>query len=170
MGLVIKGDFETERGQAETIYVRLEQFTFRKLINRIDASFTYWLSSNDTADTHKSIINSFVLYDKNSEGDEINLPNCIQISTLEKKKELKPIYKIEKVEEKVPYVSFDENGDEVTKYRTINVEKKVKVKEEEIEVDVPNIELVQKDIFGTIYNALKIELSKQIDSKNIKTE
>lgn len=170
MGLVIKGDFETERGQAEKIYVRLEQFTFRKLINRIDASFTYWLSSNDTDDSHKSIINSFVLYDNNSEGDEINLPNSIQISTLEKKKELKPIYKIQKVEEKVPYVSFDENGDEITKYRIINVEKKVKVDEEEVEVDVQNIDMVQEDIFGTIYDALKIELSKQIDSNNIKTE
>tara|TARA_B100002019_G_C21236759_1_gene583171 strand:+ start:763 stop:1275 length:513 start_codon:yes stop_codon:yes gene_type:complete len=170
MGLVIKGDFETERGQAEKIYVRLEQFTFRKLINRIDASFTYWLSSNDTDDNHKSIINSFVLYDNNSEGDEINLPNSIQISTLEKKKELKPIYKIQKVEEKVPYVSFDENGDEITKYRAINVEKKVKVGDEEVEVDVQNINMVQEDVFGTIYDALKVELSKQIDSKNIKTE
>jgi hypothetical protein len=170
MGLVIKGDFETEKGQTSKVYVRLEQFTFRKLINRIDASFTYWLSSEDTKDNHNSIINSFVLYDNNSEGDEINLPNSIQISILEKKKELKPIYKIEEVDEKVPYISFDENGDEITKYRHIKVEKKVKVEDKEVEVDVQNITLVQQDIFGTIYNALKIELSKQIDSNNIKTE
>ena len=47
------------------------------------------------------------------------------------------------------------------------VEKKIKVEDKEVEVDVQNITSVQEDIFGTIYDALKVELSKQIDSKNI---
>ena len=59
----------------------------------------------------------------------------------------------------VPYVSFDENGDEVTKYRKIEEEKRVEVgkKEEERHI-IDNEKLF--NIQETCYEDMKKQLSE----------
>ena len=70
-----------------------------------------------------------------------------------------PIIEKKKVAVEVPYISFDENGDEVTLYRTVEEEKEVEVgvkKEMKKVIDYSIID----DLTIYSYNILKEELSK----------
>ena len=62
---------------------------------------------------------------------------------------------------------FDENGDEVTKYREILTEQKIQINEEKVTKKVKNIDLIKEDIFKTIYNKIEIELYKIYNFKEI---
>ena len=80
---------------------------------------------------------------------------------------MEPIYEVREVTEEVPYISFDENGDEVTKYREILTEQKIQINEEKVTKKVKNIDLIKEDIFKTIYNKIEIELYKIYNFKEI---
>lgn len=160
MGLVIKGDFETEVGQAKQIYVRIEGFNFRKIDNKIFTPVSYWLDKEDVGNASKQIINTFIDYTEDSQGKEITVPNNFNIDLYEEVEKVTIVYETVTVKEEVPYVSFDENGDEITKYREVEVEKEVETGSEKIIEKVKNIKLIQEDIFSTIYNGIKKELSQ----------
>ena len=59
----------------------------------------------------------------------------------------------------VPYVSFDENGEEITKYRKIEEDKRVEVGTKEEERHIINNEMLF-NIQETCYNDLRIKLTE----------
>lgn len=161
MGLLIKGDFETEKGQSSQIYCCLESFCYDKRNNTVKATITYWNSAFGTRDGSNNIVPTIIAYTQASKkGEEVNLPNRFIFDLDEEVETIEPIFEIKEVIEEVPYVSFDENGDEITKYRQILTEKKIKVGEENKKKKVKNIDLIKEDVFKTIYNRLKEELEK----------
>lgn len=155
MGFILDVDLETSEGPSHEVYVRVESLTFNKVTMEVGFQLTYWESkkyaenfNRVTADQpHNNavgLIQERVIYfkDDESDGDEVLFPH--HIKTLITKTELTeiPVIETKEVKVEVPYVSFDENGEEITKYRTI-------VKEEEVQVGVNNIE---KEVFD--YSAL----------------
>ena len=77
-----------------------------------------------------------------------------------------PVYKTKTVQVEVPYISFDEQGDEITLYRTVEEEKKVKVKTVKETKKVIDISVLD-DLTGNSYKVLKEELKKFFPSNKI---
>ena len=72
------------------------------------------------------------------------------------------------VKEKVPYISFNDLGDEITKYREVEIEKNIKIGEEEKQATVPAYTAIQKDIFGFCYSKIKQKLLESFPYLEIK--
>ena len=166
MGLLIKGDWETEKGQFQQIYLCIENFSYRKAKNQINVNISYWPAHDCTKDGTNSIINRAILYEGKKEID-ISFPANVVIDLHEEVSAMEPIYEVREVTEEVPYISFDENGDEVTKYREILTEQKIQINEEKVTKKVKNIDIIKEDIFKTIYNKIEIELYKIYNFKEI---
>ena len=84
-----------------------------------------------------------------------------------KEKEVKiPVFKTKIVQVEVPYISFDEQGDEITLYRTVEEEKEVKVKTVKETKKVIDLSVLD-DLTGNSYKVLKEELNKFFPSNKI---
>ena len=77
-----------------------------------------------------------------------------------------PIMEKKKVAVEVPYISFDENGDEVTLYRTVEEEKQVKVGVKKEVKKVIDYSIIDKLTIYS-YGILKDELSKLFPKSKI---
>lgn len=168
MGLTIKGKFETEKGAASSVYLRVETITFKKIDSSFRCATTLWPSKSATSKVHNSIPSHVIYYnEENPEGLELEIPNMYVFDIFETHEIEEPVYEIQDVEEQVPYVSFDENGDEVTKYRTILKEEKVQVGEELIKKQVTNLDLVQQNLFETVYKKIEEKLTEIFPKESI---
>ena len=161
MGLLIKGEIDTITGSTTSLYLRVDQITIQRESNRMLVSTTLWKGLKDKYNPGENIPGSIVYYkDIKDEGEELEIPLGYRFDLTQKIYVREPIYKKKLVKEEVPYVSFDKNGDEITKYRTIEVEKNVLVEEKEQEIEVSNFQLIQTDIFKTVYDRIYSELIK----------
>lgn len=160
MGLSLKLDIDTFEGPSQSVYCRIDQLVIQKTTNRIIISMCYFTNPDKTQPNDQ--LPYTVLHYLNNEDEpvETKLPSTLKVNLGETTIMKEPIYKKEKVKEQVPYVSFDENGDELTKYREVEVEKNIKVGEEKTEITIPIYDAIQKDIFGYCYNKIKQELKK----------
>ena len=159
MGLRVKLDIDTFEGPAQSIYCRIDQMVIQRSANRIIVSLAYFLDKDKTLPDDQLPYTILHYNDTQDNPEEVRLPNNIKIDLSQSTIMKEPIYKKQKVKEKVPYVSFDENGDELTKYREVEVEKNVKVGEEENEVSIPVYDAIQKDIFGYCYRKIEEHLN-----------
>lgn len=167
MGLQLNLDIDTFEGPAKSIYCRIDQLVIQKTTNRIIISMAYFSNANKT-EPGDQIPYTVLLYRDNEEDpSEVRLPSTIKIDLGETTIMKEPIYKKGKVVEKVPYVSFDENGDELTKYREVEVEKNIKVGEEKTEVLIPTYDAIQKDIFGYCYSKIEQKLKESFPEVEI---
>ena len=75
------------------------------------------------------LIQERILYyeDEESEGLEILLPHMLEEDMAEEREIEVPIFEKQDITKEVPYTSFDENGDEITLYRSITSTQNVKV-------------------------------------------
>lgn len=181
MGFILDVDLETSEGPSHEVYVRIESFTFNKVTSMIQFQITYWqdrdhaIRFNRTymSEQKKSaigLIQERVIYfsDENSEGEEYMLPHHMKVPVVRSEKVEVPIIEEVEVEKEVPYVSFDENGDEITKYRkVIKLEQKQTGSEEKAQ-EVIDITLL-KDTFGFCYDKIKEELSNFFPAEKIVT-
>ena len=78
-----------------------------------------------------------------------------------------PIYEKKVVKKQVPYISFDENGDEVEKIKTVEREEKVQVDTKTKKRKLIDYSLMEKP-FEFAYQYLKEELEKKFGKKIIK--
>jgi hypothetical protein len=101
-----------------------------------------------------------VIYFENeeSEGKEMQLEQFNRVLVADKQEIDVPVFEEQNVKIEVPYISFDENGEEVTKYREVIRKKKVQVgsnKETRSVIDVKAF----NNIYGYCYKKLKEYLS-----------
>ena len=168
MGLLFNLDTDTVKGPTKSLYCRIDQITIQKDANRIIVSLIYF---KDIEQTFRIDCISYevVVYENGDiEGKEIRLPSVLKLDLSEKVTIKEPIYKQELVKEKVPYVSFNDLGDEITKYREVEVEKNIKIGEEEKEATIPAYTAIQKDIFGFCYGIIKEEVLRYFPYLEIK--
>ena len=181
MGFVLDVDLETSQGPSHEVYVRIESLTFNKVTSMIQFQITYWqdrdhaIRFNRTymSESKKSaigLIQEKVIYfsNENSDGEEFLLPHHMKVPVVRVQEVEVPLIEEVEVETDVPYVSFDENGDEITKYRKI-----VKTEQKQTGVEIEEQEVIDttllKDTFGFCYSKIKQELSNFFPEEKILT-
>jgi len=140
MGLVMNTDLETSAGPTKEAYCRIDTYRIDKVSSRLRFAVTYWTSKEEAAKFNRSyleedlkqargLIQSKVVHyvDQLSEGEEVDLPTFFDVNMADEVTIDEPILEEQEVEKEVPYISFDENGDEITKYRTIKKKELVEV-------------------------------------------
>lgn len=181
MGFILDVDLETSEGPSHEVYVRVESFTFNKVTSMVQFQITYWqdqksairfnrITLDEEPRSAVGLIQERVLYfeDENSDGTELLLPHHMKVPLTVQEEVEVPKYETQLVEREVPYVSFDENGDEITKYRTVTKEEEVKVGVEKQFTEVISTTLLG-NVMGFIYNKIKDRLSEFIPADKIIT-
>ena len=168
MGLLFNLDTDTVKGPSQSLYCRIDQITIQKDANRIIVSLIYFKDVEQTSRIDCISYEVIVYESGDLVGKEIRLPSVLKLDLSEKVTIKEPIYKQELVKEKVPYVSFDDLGEEITKYQEVEVKRNIKIGEEEKEATVSTYTAIQKDIFGFCYNKIKEKLLKSFPYLEIK--
>ena len=172
MGLRINVDLETSGGPTQDLYVRLDTLNLNKVASKIKYVVSYWIDKDHALRFNRTyleqprpgangILAREVVYYENEESDgtELTLPLAFEAYPVSKQVISLPVFEMKPTVVEVPYVSFDESGDEVTKYRKIEEEKRVEVgtKEEERHI-IDNTKLF--NIQETCYEDLRIKLTE----------
>lgn len=182
MGFILDVDLETSEGPSHEVYVRIESLTFNKVTMQVGFQLTYWeskeyaekfnrVATDDEPNNAVGLIQERVVYftDDESDGVEILFPHHIKTEIVKVQETEIPIIEVKQEEIEVPYVSFDENGEEITKYRTV-----IKEIKEQTGVDIKEKEVFDytalQDIFGYCYNHAKKVLGKLIPEEKILIE
>ncbi len=181
MGFILNVDLETSEGPSHEVYCRIESLSYNKVTAEVRFQLTYWLDKDHAIKFNRTylseekknaigIVQERVLYFENdtSDGVEVLLPNFLTTPLVSIKEVEKPIYEVQELEKDAPYVSFDENGEELIKYRKVVKEEKVRVGVEKIEEEVIDSTLTN-DIFGFCYNHTKKVLTKWLPEDKIET-
>ena len=140
MGFIVKADLETTQGSTFELYARIESIVLNRVSGKIKYQITYWVTQDHAIKSTKVFTDSdqqkyqglvserILVYTKDlPEGSEIVLPHMIEEDLAEDKEVEVPIFETVETSEEVPYVSFDNEGNEITLYRTVTSVKEVKV-------------------------------------------
>ena len=140
MGLRLNVDLEMSAGPSQEVYARVESISYNKFTAAVMFQITYWVDQNHAIKATKTFLDEEqrnmvgLIYDRvmyypigNAEEVEIFLPQYMDVSAVNEEEVDIPIYETKLTKREVPYVSFDENGEEVTLYRTVTEEKQVQV-------------------------------------------
>jgi len=181
MGFVIKADLETSLGPSQEVYVRVEGMSYNKGANLAMFQVTYWLNKEYASKANRTFIDEplknmvGLIHDKvvyyeegDSEGIEITLPQYIEHPIVVEKEIEVPIFETTIIKKEVPYVSFDEEGEEITLYKTISVEEEVEIGKK-VEVKKVIDHTVPGRLLEYCYEVLNQELAKQFPIDNIET-
>tara|TARA_B110000285_G_scaffold215306_1_gene261515 strand:- start:141 stop:653 length:513 start_codon:yes stop_codon:yes gene_type:complete len=170
MGLLLNLDIDTVKGSTKSLYCRISQINIQKEVNRVIINLSYYNDPEKTAPVD-SVSYEVITYDeKNPDGSELRLPSVLKLDLTQKVVIKEPIYSKELVNESVPYVSFDDEGEEITKYREVEVEKNIKIGEEEKESYIPALEAIQKDLFQFCYSKVREAILNTFPNIEIKKE
>ena len=172
MGLRINVDLETSGGPTQELYVRLDTLNLNKVASKIKYVVSYWIDKDHALRFNRTyleqvrpgangIIAREIVYYENddSEGTELTLPLAFETFPISKQTITLPVFDMKPTIVEVPYVSFDENGEEITKYRKIEEDKRVEVGTREEERHIINNEMLF-NIQETCYNDLRIKLTE----------
>ena len=140
MGFRLNVDLETSSGPSQEVYVRIESIIVNRVTSKASYQLTYWIDQDHATATNRvyvedemrhsvGLIQERILYyeDEESEGVEILLPHMLEEDIAEEREVEVPIFEKQDITKEVPYTSFDENGDEITLYRSITSTQNVKV-------------------------------------------
>lgn len=181
MGFILDVDLETSEGPSHEVYVRVESFSFNKVTSMIQFQITYWqdqshaikfnrITLDEPARNANGLIQERVLYfkDDKSDGEEVLFPHHLKVPLVTVTEVEVPKYEMVQVEKQVPYVSFDENGDEITKYRVILKEERVNVGTT-VEVKERIDHSILGNLMSFMYGKIKEKLSEVIPADKIIT-
>jgi hypothetical protein len=172
MGFRLNVDLETGSGPTQEAYVRIDNYRFNKVTSEIILTTTTWLSVekahafnrkylDENLKNAEGLVSQDVLYydSPDSEGEEIKIPIIFKASTTQSEEIEFPVFEERESIEEVPYVSFDENGDEITKYKSKVVKKKVVVDNYIETKEVIKPELLE-NLYEFSYSVVKKELAE----------
>ena len=180
MGLRLNVDLDTNRGATKEAYIILETVRFNRVNTRVEYTTSFWLNKESAEAFQKKeiggnlgssegMLQREVIYykdDEDYEGTEITLPNFMMADIYKEKVIKEPLYEEKEVETEVPFVSFDDEGNEVIKKRKVTKLQKVKVGENKIVKKLFDTSVVS-NIFEYTYVQLKKELSKYFPEEKL---
>ena len=180
MGLQINADLETIHGPTQEAYIKIDSIRLNQVMGEVKFTTSAWLTKeyadrfkrvyfDEPGKNAKGILPSKVVYFENddSDGEDIEFSN-FYIKRLVVEKEVEtPIYEEKEKQEELPYITFDSEGNEITKYRTSisKVKEQVGTKKEIKELIDYSI---STNIFGFCSGELKKDLSELFGKENIK--
>ena len=173
MGVLLKGDLDTNLGSSKKIYIRIENINLNRTLGRVKVAVTYWIDQTysdifkHSENRHpKGVIsNKIILYgeqiDESGLGREVDLPTYFEFNLTRPEKIKLPIYETKEVTEEVPYVSFDDMGRRRTAYRTVTRKINEKVGEKEDVTQVLDFD-IEKTLISWCYGQIKAQLGNYI--------
>lgn len=180
MAIQLQVDLETQLGPTQEAYFRVDSYRVNKVLGELKFVISSWIDKESadnfkreyydspTKNAHGLLANKVIYFEnEDSDGEEIELGNFFAVPlTVEKEVEL-PIYEEKTVTKEIPYISFDEMGDEITLYETKEVKEKVKTGVEKItkQVIVGEGELNPIEL---CYTTLEKEFAKHFPKDKIK--
>jgi hypothetical protein len=181
MGYKLNVDLETSSGPSHEVYVRIESLVINRVTATARFQVTYWIDQDHATAFNKEyiddeqrnmigLVQERVLYyeEEDSEAIEILVPHMIEVDIAEEKEVVIPIFETKTTSKEVPYVSFDENGDEITLFRTVTSEENVKVGSKVETRKVININLAE-NIFKYGYSEVINKLKEFFPENKIET-
>ena len=140
MGIIINAEIETNQGPTENLYIRIDSWKINRTVGDITFTTTSWINKEYADNFLRSyydeplrsalgLVSARLVYykDPKSDGEELNIDNLYKVPMYEDIEVEEPIYEGKEVSKEVPYVSFDENGEEITLYKTVTKKQKVQV-------------------------------------------
>jgi hypothetical protein len=181
MGVIIDAEIETSAGPTRELYFRIENWKVNKTTAKIRFTTTAWLEKDfadrffrkyedDPFNNSIGIVGTKVVYyeEGDTHGKELNIPNLYEFSMAVEKEVDKPVFETKEISKEVPDISFDEEGEEITLYRTVTEKKTVQVGTEKVLKNVIDYSMV--DRLGQVsYEFLIKELKEHFPAKVIKT-
>lgn len=181
MGFKLNVDLETSSGPSHEVYVRIESLTFNKVTSNVSFQLTYWIDQEHAKtfnrkyldqDTNNAVglIQERILYfpDQNSDGEEILLSHHYDIPVAREEEVEIPEFEIKTIQKEVPYTSFDEEGEEITLYRTVTKEEEVQTGTKKQLKKVIDTKLIE-NIFEFCYGVTKTKLMEFFPEDKIET-
>ena len=179
MGFRLNVDLETSSGPSEEVYVRIESLVVNRVTATARFQVTYWIDQDHAVRTNRQYVEEeirpqvgliqerVILYsDEDQDGKELILPHSLEEEMAIEQEIEVPIFEEKEEAKEVPYTSFDENGEEITLYRTVISKKNVKVGTEVEKRKVIDIRLAE-NIFEFGYSRIKQMLEKYFPSDKI---
>lgn len=166
MGFRLNVDLETSSGPTQEAYIRIDNYRFNKVTSELVITTTAWLDVEKAHSFNRKyleeslknavgLIGTDVLYypDSTSDGEDVKIPNVFKHSVaVEEEVEFNTYREVEKLVQ-VPYVSFNFDGEEVTKYKDeVVIEKEVSstYKEKRSVIDPSVIENIYEYSYGVL--------------------
>lgn len=179
MALRLEVDLESHLGPTQEAYVEIDSIKLSRPNGMLRFSVTVWINEQSSKNFYKEHLDSpsngavgllanKVLYFENeeSDGEEVELKIHYALPFTKKVVTEKVLTEKVKQTEKVPYVSFDEDGNEITKYREVIKEVIIDKGTEEVTLDMYDYN-VFSDPTEFINNILFEELSKTFPKDKI---
>lgn len=167
MGVVLRGNLDTNLGSSKGIYIRIENINLNRTFGKVKVAVTYWVEQS-YSDSFKhstsrhpegQIINKVFWEDSEGEEHELELPLLFEFDLTKPERVKIPIYTIETVTEEVPYLRFDELGRRQTAYRSVKRQVKTKVGEKDDITQVLDFD-IEKTLISWCYGQVKAQLAK----------
>tara|TARA_B110000503_G_C7172509_1_gene425040 strand:- start:11061 stop:11609 length:549 start_codon:yes stop_codon:yes gene_type:complete len=179
MGFVLNVDLETSEGPSQEVYVRIESLTYNKATSEVRFQITYWQNRDKAIRFNRTylqeeknnavgLIQEGVIYfkDEKSDGVQITFNQYMKVYTVVEEEVEIPIYENKQITKEVPYVSFDDNGDELILYRTVNLEEQVQIGTSKKVEQVISGGILD-NIFGFCYDKIYEELLRYFPKDKI---
>ena len=179
MGIRLQLDLETNRGPTNELYIRIDFFKINRTVGTITFTTTLWLNkeladnslkklASDEIRPSVGLINPKVIYYEDIDSDGVNatFEELYTVPMVNEKEIEEDIYEIKKVTKEVPYTSFDEEGEEITLYKTVEAEEKIKTG-----TKINKVEIVDYSILNNLeefcYNHVVKTLSEVLPEDKI---
>ena len=180
MGLQLNVDLDTNVGATKQAYLRLETCRINKVQAQIEFTTSVWVNKesadkfyrkyvDDPLTNASGLLTREVVYykdDFDSKGVQVILDNYFKVPCVTEVEVEEPIYENQKTSKTVPYISFDENGEEVVKEKVVEKVEQVQVGIDKIKKQLIDYSLMENPITFA-YEFLKYELSKHFPSESI---
>ena len=180
MGLQLNVELDTNLGPTNRAYIRIETCRVNKVLAQIEFTTTCWIDKqaadkfyrtylDDPMTNSEGILTKEVVYyvtEDDKDGKELVIENYYKVPTVREETVEVPIYETKLVKKLVPYISFDENGEEVEKQKEVEKEEQVQVTTQTVQKQLIDYSLIEKP-FELAYSHLKAELSKLFPVESI---
>ena len=174
MGLVLNVDLETSQGPTNELFVRIDSYKVNSTVGEIRFSTSAWLTKKyadaflrkydtDKLKPAEGIVAHKVIYydDVEISGKEILIENYYSVPMYRKTTVKVDIVEEQEVTREVPFISFDEEGNEVTLYKSVTNTELVKTGTEKQVRNVYDYDIPKNNLGEFCYNYLIEELGKR---------
>lgn len=181
MGLVLNLDLETSQGPTNELFISIDSWKVNCTVGEIKFSTTAWLDKSyadkfrrkycgDELKPAIGLVAPKVVYynSPTSDGIDIVISNYYSLTMSQEKVVEVDIIEEREITKEVPYISFDEEGNEITLYKSVTTTEEVKIGTKEETKEMYNYNIPLDNLGNFCYTFLRGELGKTFPIGKIK--